>query len=92
MYVLHRRKVEFLEDNSHSCKPVWRFVLQCRIIESVLTHCDWFFGGHDLDGHDVLMLDDAFHVAITQTGDAGLLLHNLQKLEESGKMVILLSD
>ena len=63
------------------------FALQCRIIESVLNHCEWFFGG-DLDGHDVLMLDDAFHVAITQTGDAGLLLHNLQKLEESGKMVM----
>ena len=40
--------------------------LQCRIIESVLNHCDWFFGS-DLD--DVIMMEDAFlNVAYTQTG------------------------
>ena len=66
----------------------------------MLTHCDWFFGGVDLDhvGGDVIMLEDAAAAAAFHFGagsftgamggvDAhGLLLHNLQKLEESGKM------
>lgn len=71
---------------------------QCRIIESVLNHCDWFFCDYDADSSSSAMMMDDFllsHLAaaeeanlgIMQTGDAGLLLHNLQKLEESGKMM-----
>ncbi len=88
--------VRTAEDNMYAM--VTDMSHQCRIIESMLTHCDWFF---DCDDESAMLVDDFLlshleaaaaaaaaggGVSVTQTGNAGLLLHNLQKLEEQGKM------
>lgn len=69
---------------------------QCKIIELMLSNCEWFFNGHDVDEVCITSLNLAMAASsqataeqtamITQTGNETLLLSNLQKLEEAGKV------
>jgi hypothetical protein len=67
---------------------------QCRIIETILNNCEWFFDeDEDEDMRPADMVRDAVEPVdskllhpVSQTGNEILLLNNLQKLEDSGKV------
>ena len=65
---------------------------QCRIIESMLSNTEWFFNDEEHQGElpvnvqKMLEAGGARSVVISQTGNESLLLNNLQKLEEAGKV------
>ena len=69
---------------------------QCRIIESLLSHCEWFFNEEESSmlGEDLpasapkadFAAEEPAQNFITQTGKESVLLTNLQKLEDSGKV------
>ena len=72
---------------------------QCRIVESILSNMDWFFHQEEFDFPDSNVDMDQVMSGLTCTEGTGeithsfgsqrLLLSNLQKLEESGKMNVL---
>lgn len=62
---------------------------QCRIIESILAHAEWFFNNEPVDEHAVssFVLDLAEpQTVIARTAQESVLLTNLQKLEYQGKV------
>ena len=59
---------------------------QCRIIESILNNCEWFFDEEGVGDIPIPNLLEGKQASISQTGNQSLLLHNLQKLEEAGKV------
>ena len=64
---------------------------QCRIIESILSHFEWFFSDEeDLDEEDEVSEAHMDLVKLNEPGQESnnhsVLLSNLQKLEDAGKM------
>ena len=70
---------------------------QCRIIETILSNCDWFFSKDDLMDDNlgtnkksyVSMMDLTPTTEFTQTGTQSLLLSNLQvlKLDQKARAI-----
>ena len=57
---------------------------QCRIIESILSNWEYFFTEEEVEVKEDMIVDE--HNLGSDTSNQSLMLANLQKLEEAGKV------